>query len=186
MAKPKAAETSKPVLSIPVPHRLAGDVDAMLEATLQERFSNIILIKTSEEDIKKGTWVVKHAPSKDDPKVQVSEINPAIGHLSRFVMALANGWASGMGLSGDGSALYVAKYVGDVYKALPQLKEYDLFLQPAGRSGCSKYRIGFAEAVTQVTTRAKTISASLEKYGVMAGKERTRKSDAAPQITVEF
>lgn len=185
MAK-KATSENKPVLSIPVPHRLQGDVDAMLEATLQERFSRIILVKTSEEDTKKGTWVIDHKPSKEDPKVQVSEINPAIGHLSRFVMALANAWASGMGLSGDGSALYVAKYSNDVYKALPQLKEYDLWLQPAGRAGCSKYRIGFAEAVTQVTTRSKTIATSLEKYGVMAGKERTRKSDSAPQITVEF
>lgn len=185
MAKKTSSET-KAVLSIPVPHRLAGDVDAMIEATLQERFSSIILVKTSEEDTKKGTWVVKHAPSKEDPKVQVSEINPAIGHLSRFVMALVNGWASGMGLSGDGSALYVAKYAPEVYKILPQLKEYDLWLQPAGRSGCSKYRLGFGEMVNQVVTRSKTIASSLEKYGVMAGKERTRKSDAAPQITVEF
>lgn len=187
MAKKTAPKAEKPVLAIPSPHRISGDVDAMLEATISERFQKIALIKTSEKGDTGGIWVVDRKPSNADPKELVSVLNTEqLGHLVRYVCSLANAWSSGIGMSGDGSCLYIKKHTDTVYKVLPQLREYDLFLIPAGRSGCAKYRISVQDLVSQILSRAKTIQDNLDKFGVMAGKERTHKSDDAPTITFEF
>jgi hypothetical protein len=158
----------------------------MLDATIQERFQSIILVKKAEEDVKKGTVVLSRKPKADNPKEQVSEVNQGLGHLSRFMFALTDAYFSGMGLSGDGSAKYVAEHQAEVFKVIPNLKEYDLYIVPAGRGGCAKYRASVQELVTQVISRSKIIQTSLDKYGVMAGKERTKKGVSAPDITVEF
>lgn len=178
-------QTGKPVLNLPVPHRISGDVNSMLESTLQERFAKIILVKKTEDNPDKGTVVLTRKPSKDG-KSQVSEFNAGIGHLSRFACALADAYFSGMGLSGDGSAKYVSEHQAEVFKVIPQLKEYDLYVVPGSRGGCAKYRASVQEMISQITARAKVIQYSLDKFGVMAGKERTKKGVQAPEITVEF
>lgn len=172
-----------PVLRIPEPHRISGDVDAMLNPGISERFKSIILVKSSEKDPAKGQPVLTHTPSKDDPKVQVSNWNTGLGHLLRFINPVVNAWFSGSTLSGDGSALHVAKWVETVYKAVPQLKTYDLFLVPNGRAGAAKYRMSVQEMVNQVLARAKVIQSCVDTYGVIQGKERTKKSESAPEIT---
>lgn len=186
MPKPVEEKVQKPVLSIPVPHRISGDVNSMLDATLQERFASIILVKKAEKDVKKGTVVLSRKANPKDPKTQVSEVNAGIGHLSRFVFALTDAYFSGMGLSGDGSAKYVSQHQAEVFKVIPNLKEYDLYIVPAGRGGCAKYRASVQELVSQVVARAKIIQTSLDEFGVMAGKERTKKGVQAPEITVQF
>lgn len=185
MAKQVPPKEGKPVLSLPVPHRISGDVNAMLDSTLQERFSKIMLVKKTEVDPDKGTAVLTRKLSADK-KSQVSEVNAGIGHLSRFIFSLTDAYFSGMGLSGDGSVLEVYKHQAEVFKVIPNLKDYDLYVVPAGRGGCAKYRAGVQEMVNQVLARAKVIQYSLEKFGVLAGKERTKKGVQAPDITVEF
>jgi hypothetical protein len=182
---PKANETKKelPVLVLPSPHRISGDVDAMLESTVAERFKTILLVKSTDKDTSKGQAVLTHTPDSNDPKVQVNTWNLGLGHLLRFLQAGINAWFSGAGLSGDGSAVYVAKHAATVFKAVPQLKNYDVFVVPNGRSGASKYRLSVQEMVRQVSDRATTVSNSVETYGVAQGKERTKKAESAPEIT---
>lgn len=185
MPDEKQPKPVKPVLNLPVPHRISGDVNSMLESTLQERFTKIILVKKTEDNPEKGTPVLTRKPSKDG-KTQVSEFNTGIGHLARFMCALTDAYFSGMGLSGDGSVMEISKHQAEVFKVIPNLKDYDLYVVPAGRGGCSKYRYSVQEIVNQVLARSKVIKTSLDKYGVMAGKERTKKGVQAPEITVEF
>lgn len=171
------------VLVLPSPHRISGDVDAMLESTVAERFKSILLVKTGEKDTSKGQVVLSHTPDSKDPNVQVSSWNQGLAHLLRFAQAGINAWASGTGLSGDGSALYIAKTYEQVYKIVPQIKGYDLVLVPNGRAGASKYRIPVPELVAQVVARAKVIANCVESFGIAQGKERTKKAESAPEIT---
>jgi len=182
--KPNQPKKAAPVLVLPSPHRISGDVDAMLESTVAERFKSIILVRSEEKDEKKGQVVLSHLPDSKDPNVQVSTWNPGLGHLLRFIMAGINAYTSGIGLSGDGSAIYVAKNAKMVFDTVPQLKGYDIYLVPNGRGGVAKYRIAVQELVSQVTNRAKVIQANVETYGVAQGKERTKKAESAPQITL--
>jgi hypothetical protein len=183
------ANTSNPtkasptVLVLPSPHRISGDVDAMLESTVAERFKTIILVKNGEKDTGKGQLVLSHTPDSKDPNVQVSTWNAGLGHLLRFVQAGVNAWTSGVGLSGDGSAMYVANTADTVFKTVPQLKGYDIVLVPNGRAGTAKYRIPVPELVSQILNRAKVISTCVEAFGIAQGKERTKKATDAPQIT---
>jgi hypothetical protein len=180
------AETSKPktevVLALPVPFRVSHDTDAMLEQTVAERYKAIILVKNLEKDTAKGQPVLSHKADTKDPNVQVSTWNSDLGNLIRFVQACVNAWSSGVGLSGDGSALYVAKYADTVLKIVPALKGYDLFLVPNGRAGTSKYRIPMPELISQVIARAKVIQTCVDAYGIAAGKERSKKAESAPII----
>jgi len=182
------ATTSKPVkppvLVLPVPHRVSGDIDAMLESTISDRFKIISLVPSNEKDVSKGKLVLSHSPSKKDPKVQAAEWNAGLGHLVRYVQALANGWTSGAGLSGDGSVLFVAKTTDLVFKTVPAIKGYDLYLVPNGRSGASKYRISIPELVSQLTNRSKSIQTSIDLFGIAVGKERTTKTEKVPEITL--
>lgn len=171
------------VLVLPSPHRISGDVDAMLESTVAERFKTIILVKNGEKDTSKGQAVLTHTPDAKDPNVQVSNWNQGLGHLIWFTQACTNAWTSGATLSGDGSSVYVAKTSEQVFKTVPQLKGYDLVLVPNGRAGAAKYRIPVPELVNQVIARAKVILNSVELYGIAQGKERTKKAEDAPQIT---
>lgn len=173
-----------PILVLPSPHRISGDVDAMLESTVAERFKSIVLVRSDEKDEKKGQLVLSHTPDAKDPNVQVSTWNAGLGHLLRFIMAGVNAYTSGIGLSGDGSALFVSKNAKTVFDTVPNLKNYDIFLVPNGRGGVAKYRISVQELVNQVTNRAKVIQTSVDAYGVAQGKERTKKAENAPQITV--
>jgi len=182
MAETQSKPKTEVVLSLPVPFRVSHDTDAMLEQTVAERYKSIILVKTSEKDTGKGQPVLSHKADTKDPNVQVSTWNSDLGNLVRFFQAGVNAWSSGVGLSGDGSALYVAKYAEQVLKTVPQLKGYDLFLVPNGRAGTSKYRIAVPELISQVIARAKVIQTCVTDYGIAAGKERTRKSEAAPTI----
>jgi hypothetical protein len=182
-SRPKAKPVQPPVLVLPNPHRISGDTDAMLESTVAERFKTILLVKTSDKDTSKGQAVLTHTPDTNDSKVQVNTWNTGLGHLLRFLQAGINAWFSGAGLSGDGSAVYVAKYADKVFKTVPQLKNYDVFVVPNGRSGASKYRISVQELVAQVTSRASIVSNSVKEYGIAQGKERTKKAESAPEIT---
>jgi hypothetical protein len=179
----KQSKKELPVLVLPNPHRIDGSVDAMLESGIAERYLTISLVKTSEKDVSKGQPVLSHTPSKDDPKVQVSSWNSGLGHLTRFLMAGINAWAGGMGLSGDGSVMYVDKHADLVFKTVPALKDYDIYLVPNGRSGCSKYRLSVSELVGEIRKRAKAIAYSVEAFGIAQGKERTKKAEDVPEIT---
>lgn len=172
-----------PNLVLPFPHRISGGIDTMLESTVSERFKTIILVRSEEKDEKKGQVVLSHTPDAKDPTVQVHSWNAGLGHLTRFIMAGVNAYTSGIGLSGDGSAVFVAKNAKLVLDTVPQLKNYDLMWVPNGRGGVAKYRISVQELVSQVTNRAKVIQANVEAYGVAQGKERTKKAETAPQIT---
>jgi|OpeIllAssembly_1097287.scaffolds.fasta_scaffold01381_2 hypothetical protein len=178
----KPAPAQPVMLALPVPFRVSKDTDAMLEQTVAERYKSIILVKNAEKDTNKGQPVLSHTPDAKDPNVQVSHWNSDLGNLIRFVQAMVNAWSSGAGLSGDGSALYVAKFAETVFKTVPAIKGYDVYLVPNGRSGASKYRIPVTELVSQVTARAKTIQNCVDAYGIAAGKERTKKAEAAPVI----
>jgi hypothetical protein len=182
----KSKETqSLPVLNLHVPTRLSGDVDSNLEATIAERCKTIILVLSDQKDETKGIVVLKHTPSADG-KGQVSVFTEGLGHITRFIDACANAWTSGTGLSPDGSVLYVANNADTVLKVQPNLKKYDLFIEPAGRGGCAKYRIALTDLIAQVTARASAIKTSVKQYGVIQGKERTVKADGAQPITVQF
>jgi hypothetical protein len=180
----KANQEAVPVLVLPNPHRISGDMDTMLESTTADRFKTIMLVKTGDKDTSKGQPVLTHSTDKTDPKVQVSDWNAGLGHLLRFTQACVNAWFSGAGLSGDGSAVYVAKTATLVFKTVPQLKDYDLVVVPNGRAGASKYRISVPELVNQVVARAHVIQNSVEIYGIAQGKERTKKAESAPEISV--
>lgn len=180
----KANQAEVPVLVLPNPHRISGDTDAMLESTTADRFKTIMLVKTGDKDTSKGQPVLTHTTDKSDPKVQVSNWNEGLGHLLRFTQACVNAWFSGAGLSGDGSAVYVSKNEKLVFKTVPQLKGYDLVVVPNGRAGASKYRISVPELVSQVNARAAVILNSVEAYGIAQGKERTKKAESAPEISV--
>jgi hypothetical protein len=183
MAEANKPKKELPVLVLPNPHRIDSTVDAMLESGVAERYLTIALVKSTEKDVSKGQPVLSHTPSKNDPKVQVSTWNAGLGHLVRYITALVNAWSSGMGLSGDGSALYVAKHTDTVFKALPQLKGYDIYLVPNGRSGAAKYRMGVQDMVGQIEKRANVIANSVKDFGIAQGKERTKKAEDAPEIT---
>jgi hypothetical protein len=173
-----------PVLVLPAPHRISGDINAMLESTISERFMTISLVPHTEKDVSKGKLVLSHTPSKEDPKVLASTWNNALGHLVRFIQPLIDAWASGIGLSGDGSALYVSKNSETVYKVVPAIKGYDLYMVPNGRAGAAKYRVSIPELIAQVMNRATSIQSSIDTFGVAVGKERTTKAEQAPEITV--
>jgi len=182
--KPNQPAKKAPVLVLPSPHRISGDVDAMLESTVAERFKSIILVRSDEKDEKKGQMVLSHTPDAKDPNIQVSTWNAGLGHLLRFIMAGVNAYTSGIGLSGDGSAIFVSKNAKLVFDTVPNLKNYDIFLVPNGRGGVAKYRISVQELVSQVSNRAKVIQTSVDAFGVAQGKERTKKAESAPQITL--
>lgn len=179
----KGNQAKAPILVLPFPHRISGDIDSMLESTVADRFKSIILVRSNEKDESKGQLVLSHTPDKKDPNVQVSTWNSGLGHLLRYTQACINAWTSGSTLSGDGSAMYVAKNAEMVFKTVPQLKTYDIFLVPNGRAGVAKYRISVQELVNQIIARAKVIGTSLDAYGVAQGKERTKKAEEAPEIT---
>ena len=185
-AKSKDTQPASPVLNLHVPTRLSGDVDSNLDTTIAERCKTIILVLSDQKDESKGIVVLKHVPSKEDANAQVAVITEGLGHITRFVNACANAWTSGTGISPDGSVLYVANNADTVMKVQPNLKKYDLFIEPAGRGGCAKYRISLPELIAQVSARAKVIQASVKQYGIIQGKERTIKSDAGKPITVQF
>lgn len=185
-AKSKDTQPASPVLNLHVPTRLSGDVDSNLDTTIAERCKTIILVLSEQKDESKGIVVLKHVPSAEDANAQVAKFTDGLGHITRFINACANAWTSGTGLSPDGSVLYVANNADNVFKVQPNLKKYDLFIEPAGRGGCAKYRIALSELVAQVTARAKAIATSVKQYGVIQGKERTVKDDTAKPITVQF
>ena len=182
----KATQAQPVVLVLPMPHRITGDVDANIESTVAERYKTIILVHTNEKDVSKGQLVLSHTPDASDPNAQVSQWSENLGHLVRFIQAGVNGWSSGTGLSGDGSAVYVAKHADTVLKAVPQLKGYDLYLASGGRSGAAKYRISVPELISQLQARAKVITTSVDAYGIAQGKERTKKAVDAPRITAQL
>ncbi len=184
-AKSKEEKPASPVLNLHVPTRLSGDVDSNLDTTIAERCKTIILVLTEQKDESKGITVLKHVPSADG-EGQVAKFTEGLGHIVRFVNACANAWTSGTGLSPDGSVLYVSTNAKKVLEVQPNLKKYDLFIEPAGRGGCAKYRIPLTDLISQVSERAKFIQTSVKQYGVIQGKERTVKSDAAEPITVQF
>jgi hypothetical protein len=184
-ANTKVVKPALPVLNLHVPTRLSGDVDSNLEATISERCKTIILVQSEQKDETKGIVVLKHVPSADG-KGQVAEFTQGLGHIQRFVNSCANAWTSGTGLSPDGSVVYVATNADAVLKVQPNLKKYDLFIEPAGRGGCAKYRIPLTDLIAQVTARSKSILASVKQYGIIQGKERTVKDAAAKPITIEF
>ncbi len=177
--QPKAVE-----LDLPQVHRIGGDVNAMLESTVAERFKSIILVPTQEKDVNKGKVILTHKPDAKDPNVLVSTWNNDFGRLLRYMQACVDAWSSGAGLSGDGSCKYVADNADAVLKAFPNIKAYDLYLVPNGRSGASKYRIPFSDLIAQVKARATTIKNSVDQFGIAQGKERTRKSEDAPKVSV--
>lgn len=176
------------ILNLHVPTRLSGDVDSNLDTTTAERCKTIILVLNTMKDETKGIVVLTHVPGKDKDgnPAQVAKFGEGLGHITRFVNACANAWTSGTGLSPDGSVIYVAANADAVLKCKPNLKNYDLFIEPAGRGGCAKYRVPLPDLISQVSARAKIITASVKQYGVIQGKERTVKDDAAEPITVQF
>lgn len=180
--KPKSV-----VVELPQVHRISGDVNAMLDQTVADRFKSILLVPSNEpEDSKLVKAVLTHAPDKKDPNVQVSTWNTGLGHTLRFIQACVDAWTSGTGLSGDGSSKYILENSDKLFKVLPQIKQYDLYLVPNGRSGAGKYRIPIPDLVSQVKERAKVIANCVEKYGFQQGKERTKKSNSAPEMTVQL
>lgn len=175
--KPKEVE-----LQLPVPHRVGGDTDAMLESTIEAKYKTIVLLKNGEKDVSKGQLVLDHTPDAKDPNVQVSSWNSDLGNLSRYMMALVNAWSSGTGLSGDGSCLYVATYTDTVLKVIPELAKRDVYLVPNGRSGVAKYRLSVQSMIDQVKTRADIIKNCKDQFGISASKERTRKEVAKSTV----
>jgi hypothetical protein len=173
--QPKAKEVE---LQLPVPTRIGGDVDAMLESTIADKFITISLLHDKEKDIEKGQLVLSHKASEKDPAVRVSTWNTDLGNLSRYISALVNSWSSGVGQSGDGSALYVAKYTDAILKVIPDLAKRDLMLIPNGRAGVAKYRVSVQRMINQVNERATDISSCKDSFGIASSKARTHKEVA--------
>lgn len=171
--KPKEVE-----LQLPVPTRVGGDTDAMLESTIADKFKIISLLHEKEKDIEKGQLVLSHKASATDPNVQVSVWNNDLGNLARIVTALINAWSSGVGQSGDGSALYVFTHIDNVLKVIPELGKRDLYLVPNGRSETAKYRIPVLRMIAQVKERAIDIQTCKDTFGIASSKQRTHKEVA--------
>lgn len=181
--KPKVNQVPLPTLVLPPVTRISGDVDSMLESTVAERYKTILLVPIGQKDTSKGTQVLTHQPDTKDPSAQVSTWNEGLGHLLRYTQAMANGWSSGTGYSGDGSCQYVLTHAETVLKAVPNFAKYDLYLVPKSRGGASQYRISIPELMAQVKARASIIVTCVKEYGIAQGKSRTKKSESAPQIT---
>jgi len=182
---PQPANQPKPkevTLSLPVPTRIGGDTDAMLESTIADKYMTIMLVKNGEKDVEKGQLVLSHKPSEKDKTIQVSTWNTDLGNLIRYLTPLVNAWSSGVGLSGDGSCVYVAKHTDEVLKVVPDIVKRDLYLVPNGRSGVAKYRVSIQTMIDQVKARASVILSCKDTFGIASSKERTRKEESAPTV----
>lgn len=171
-------KTKEVELQLPVPTRIGGDVDAMLESTIADKFITISLLREKEKDINAGQLVLSHKASEKDPAVQVSTWNTDLGNLARYISALVNVWSSGVGQSGDGSALYVATHTEAILKVIPDLAKRDILLIPNGRSGVAKYRVSVQRMINQVIERASDIQSCKDAFGIASSKARTHKEVA--------